>query len=96
LNSGRRGGKPATNRLSYGAAFLTILIFFFHIPAVILFDLTLSFSVPCLPPFVFTIPPPFFTSEIFNQLSFWWESKKGNDHYEYLDVSGNIILKWVF
>jgi hypothetical protein len=26
LNPGRRGGKPATNRFSYGAAFLRILI----------------------------------------------------------------------
>jgi hypothetical protein len=27
LNPGRRGGKPATNRLSYGAAFVILTIF---------------------------------------------------------------------
>jgi hypothetical protein len=27
LNPGRRGGKPATNRLSYGAAYANVLLF---------------------------------------------------------------------
>jgi hypothetical protein len=29
LNPGRRGGKPATNRLSYGEALVRVLVLFF-------------------------------------------------------------------
>jgi hypothetical protein len=26
---------------------------------------------------------------------FWWEGQKERDHYEDLDISGSIILKWI-
>jgi hypothetical protein len=29
------------------------------------------------------------------QIGFWWESLKERDHYEQLDASGRIILKWI-
>jgi hypothetical protein len=28
-------------------------------------------------------------------IGFWWESRKERDHYEDLDVSGRIILRWI-
>jgi hypothetical protein len=28
-------------------------------------------------------------------MGFWWENQKGTDHYEDLDASGKIILKWI-
>jgi hypothetical protein len=29
------------------------------------------------------------------RIKFWWESQKGRDHYEVLDVGGRIILKCI-
>jgi hypothetical protein len=26
---------------------------------------------------------------------FWWESQKEREHYEYTDVGGKTILKWI-
>jgi hypothetical protein len=39
LNPGRRGGKPASNRLSYGAAYVSLrrLNFLFHLFAILFF-----------------------------------------------------------
>jgi hypothetical protein len=28
-------------------------------------------------------------------VGFWWEIQKERDHYEYLDIRGRIILKWI-
>jgi hypothetical protein len=27
---------------------------------------------------------------------FWWDIQKERDHYEDVDVTGRIILKWIF
>jgi hypothetical protein len=28
-------------------------------------------------------------------IGFWWKRQKERDHYEHLDASGRIILKWI-
>jgi hypothetical protein len=30
------------------------------------------------------------------RIELWWENQKERDYYEHEDISGRIILKWIF